>query len=254
MMTIDIITLFPEFFEQFVQTSIIKKAILKGFVQVRFVPLRFFSQDKNKRVDDYPTGGGAGLIIQCQPIIDAINSVKTPQSKVYLLSASGKKYTQNMAKQLSLESHIILICGHYEGVDARVLNYVDGEICIGDYILTGGEIAAMAVADSIIRLVDGVISSPSIEEESFENGLLEYPQYTFPREYQNHKIPDILFSGNHQAIAEWRFKQSYLKTLQNRPDLLKEKQFNQKEQQLIQELEDDSKQQIAIEKAKKFMK
>ena len=135
-----------------------------------------------------------------------------------------------------------------------MLNYVDGEICIGDYILTGGEIAAMAVADSIIRLIDGVISSPSIEEESFENGLLEYPQYTFPREYDQYKIPDILFSGNHQAIQEWRFKQSYQKTLKNRPDLLKDKQFTKKEIQLIQELQDDRKQQQAIEKAKKFMK
>ena len=254
MMTIDIITLFPEFFEQFVNNSIIKKAILKQKVKINCVQLRDFSIDKNKRVDDYPTGGGAGLIIKCQPVVDAIRSLKKENSKVYLLSAKGLKYTQQHAQRLSKETHIILICGHYEGIDDRIMNYIDGEICIGDYILTGGEIGAMVVADSIIRLLDGVITKDSIIEESFEDDLLEYPQYTFPRDYEGHKIPDILFSGNHQAIADWRFKQRYLKTLEVRPEFLKNKQFSQKQKKLIEELQDDTKQVQAIEKAKKFMK
>ncbi len=251
---IDIITLFPEFFDHFTSTSIIKRAIENKIVEVNCIQLRDFSVDKNKRVDDYPTGGGAGMIIKCQPVIDAINSVKTSKSKVYLMSAKGIKYNQSVAKDLSTNSHIILICGHYEGIDERILDYIDGEICIGDYILTGGEIAAMVVADSVIRLLDGAIKKESTTDESFENGLLEYPQYTFPREFDGKRIPDILFSGNHKAISDWRFKQSYLKTLQNRPDLLVNKSFDKHQQKLINELDNEDADIKAIEKAKKFMK
>ena len=224
MKRIDILTLFPDFFDKFVDTSIIKRAIDKQIVQVNCVNIRDFSLDKNKRVDDYPTGGGAGMILQCQPVIDAIRSVKKENSKVYLLSAS------------------------------RILNEVDDEISIGDYILTGGEIPAMIVADATIRLLEGSISSDSTKEESFESGLLEYPQYTFPRVYEDNKIPDILFSGNHLTIKEWRFKQSYLKTLANRPDLIAKKIFTKQETKWIEELTNSSSETIAIKKAQKFMK
>lgn len=254
MKRIDIITLFPEYFEQFISTSIIKRAIDKQIVEVNCVQLREFSLNKNKRVDDYPTGGGAGMVLQCQPVVDAINKTKKMNSKVYLLSARGKLYNQQMAKELSKESHIILVCGHYEGIDERINDSIDGEICIGDYIVTGGEVAAMVVVDSIIRLMDGAISTSSTVDESFENGLLEYPQYTFPRDYEGKKIPDILFSGNHQAIKEWRFKQSYLKTKQNRPDLLKNKAFNEQEKKWIEAIDKKENEQEAIIKAKKFMK
>lgn len=254
MKRIDILTLFPDFFDKFVDTSIIKRAIDKQIVQVNCVNIRDFSLDKNKRVDDYPTGGGAGMILQCQPVIDAIRSVKKENSKVYLLSASGKTFNQQMAHELANIDHLILVCGHYEGVDARILNEVDDEISIGDYILTGGEIPAMIVADATIRLLEGSISSDSTKEESFESGLLEYPQYTFPRVYEDNKIPDILFSGNHLAIKEWRFKQSYLKTLANRPDLIAKKIFTKQETKWIEELTNSSSETVAIKKAQKFMK
>ncbi len=254
MKRIDILTLFPDFFDKFVDTSIIKRAIDKQIVQVNCVNIRDFSLDKNKRVDDYPTGGGAGMILQCQPVIDAIRSVKKENSKVYLLSASGKTFNQQMAHELANIDHLILVCGHYEGVDARILNEVDDEISIGDYILTGGEIPAMIVADATIRLLEGSISSDSTKEESFESGLLEYPQYTFPRVYEDNKIPDILFSGNHLTIKEWRFKQSYLKTLANRPDLIAKKIFTKQETKWIEELTNSSSETIAIKKAQKFMK
>lgn len=254
MKRIDILTLFPDFFDKFVDTSIIKRAIDKQIVQVNCVNIRDFSLDKNKRVDDYPTGGGAGMILQCQPVIDAIRSVKKENSKVYLLSASGKTFNQQMAHELANIDHLILVCGHYEGVDARILNEVDDEISIGDYILTGGEIPAMIVADATIRLLEGSISSDSTKEESFESGLLEYPQYTFPRVYEDNKIPDILFSGNHLTIKEWRFKQSYLKTLANRPDLIAKKTFTKQETKWIEELTNSSSETVAIKKAQKFMK
>ncbi len=254
MKRIDILTLFPHFFNEFVNTSIIKRAIEKKIVEVNCIDIRDFSLDKNKRVDDYPTGGGAGMILQCQPVMDAIRSVKTSQSKVYLLSASGVTFNQSMAHEFAKMEHLILICGHYEGVDARILDEVDGELSIGDYILTGGEIPAMIVADATIRLLEGSISNASLQDESFESGLLEYPQYTFPREYENKKIPDILFSGNHEAIQAWRFKQSYLKTLTNRPDLIAKKTFTKKEKKWLNELSNSSSETLAIEKAKKFMK
>lgn len=253
-MKIDILTLFPEFFNNFASTSIIKRAIEKKIVEINYVNIRDFSLDKNKRVDDYPLGGGNGMILKCQPVIDALNSIKTPESQVFLLSAQGKVYNQQIAKEMTNIKHLILICGHYEGVDARVLDYIDGEICVGDYILTGGEIPSMIVADSIIRLLEGSIAAGSLEEESFENGLLEYPQYTQPRVYDNKQIPDILFSGNHQAIKIWRKKQSIINTLKKRPDILNVEKFDEETLKIYQNLSDNSIELEAIEKAKKFMK
>lgn len=253
-MKITILTLFKEMFDSLINTSIIKRTIDKGLVEIEVVNFREYSNDRLKRVDDAPYGGGAGMIIKLQPILDCLNAVKSENSVVYLLSAKGKVYNQKMAHELAKKDHIILICGHYEGVDDRILSYIDGEICIGDYILTGGEIAAMVVADSIIRLLDGAIKNESTIEESFENGLLEYPQYTSPRVYEGHEVPDILFSGNHKAIAEYRFKQSVLKTQSIRPELIDESKFSKQEAKWFKELENNTKQEEAILKAKKFMK
>ena len=253
-MKITILTLFKEQFDSFKNTSIIKRALDKNVVEIEVINFRDYSIDRLKRVDDAPYGGGAGMIIKLQPILDCLKEVKTENSKVYLLSAKGPVYNQQKAHELLKCEHLVLICGHYEGVDDRILNYIDGEICIGDYILTGGEIAAMIVADSIIRLLDGAIKNDSIKEESFENNLLEYPQYTTPRKYENYEVPDILFSGNHKAIEEFRFKQSVIKTKSVRPELIDENKFSKQQLKWYKDLENDSKQQEAISKAKKFMK
>lgn len=254
-MKITILTLFKEFFDGFINTSIIKRAIDKGLVEVNIVNFRDYSTDRLKRVDDAPYGGGAGMILKLQPILDCLSDVnKENNAKVYLMSAKGQVYNQEMAHSLAKCDHIILICGHYEGVDERLLDYIDGEICVGDYILTGGEIPSMIVADSIIRLIDGAIKSESTSEESFENGLLEYPQYTTPRDYNGNKVPDILFSGNHQAIKEYRFKESVKKTLKVRPELINEDSFDKTQKKWYKDLENDSKLDEAINKANKFMK
>lgn len=253
-MKITILTLFKEFFDGFINTSIIKRAIDKKLVEVEIINFREYSTDRLKRVDDAPYGGGAGMILKLQPILDCLNDVKTDNAKVYLLSAKGNVYNQTMAHKLAKEDHVILICGHYEGVDERLLDYIDGEICVGDYILTGGEIPSMIVADSIIRLLDGAIKSESTSEESFENGLLEYPQFTSPRDYNGNKVPDILFSGNHQVIKEYRFKESVKKTLKVRPELVNEDSFDKTQKKWYKDLENESKLNEAINKANKFMK
>ena len=253
-MKITILTLFKEMFDSLINTSIIKRTIDKGLVEIEVINFRDYSNDRLKRVDDAPYGGGAGMIIKLQPILDCLKDVKQENSVVYLLSAKGKVYNQKTAHELAKKEHVILICGHYEGVDDRILDYIDGEICIGDYILTGGELPAMIVADSIIRLLDGAIKEESTSEESFENGLLEYPQYTTPRDYEGNKVPDILFSGNHKAIEEYRFKQSILKTREVRPELIDESKFSKQQLKWYKEIYDTSKQDLAISKAKKFMK
>ena len=219
-MKITILTLFKEMFDSLINTSIIKRTIDKGLVEVEVVNFREYSTDRLKRVDDAPYGGGAGMIIKLQPILDCLNAVKTKNSVVYLLSAKGKVYNQQTAHELAKKDHVILICGHYEGVDDRILDYIDGEICIGDYILTGGELAAMIVSDSIIRLLDGAIKEESTSEESFENGLLEYPQYTKPREFRGREVPEILLSGDHAKIDRWRLEEAVKITKERRPDML----------------------------------
>lgn len=253
-MKITILTLFDKFFDNFKSTSIIKKAIEKNLVELEIINFRNYSNDRLKRVDDAPYGGGAGMIIKLQPLVDCLKDIKTSNSKVYLLSAKGTVYNQKTAHLFTKIDHLILICGHYEGIDERIINYIDGEICIGDYILTGGEIAAMAVADSIIRLLDGAINKDSIQEETFENSLLEYPQYTTPRNFEGYEVPDILFSGNHQAIKEYRFKQSVIKTLKERPELINKSLFTKEELKWFNDLQNDKNQIKAIKKAKKFMK
>lgn len=235
-MRITILTLFPEMFEGFLTTSIIKKARLKNLVEIEMVDIRSFTKDKHHRVDDYPFGGGQGMILQCQPVLDALKSVKKENSHVILLSPVGKVFKQRVAREYVKKEHLILVCGHYEGFDERILDYVDESVSIGDYVLTGGEVASMVITDAVVRLVDGVITQASHEDESFENGLLEYPQYTHPVEYDGKSVPDVLLSGHHENIRRFRLKESLRKTLRYRPDLLKNRTFSKEEIQMLDEL------------------
>lgn len=220
-MKFDILTLFPEMFEG-TKYSIIGKAIEKDLININLVNIRDFSKDKHKKVDDTPYGGGAGMVLKPDVVYDAYSSIKIDNSKVIYLSPKGKTLNQEKVKELAKEDHIILLCGHYEGIDQRVLDeIVDEEISIGDYVLTGGEIPAMVLIDSVSRYVKGVINNESVEEESFSNGLLEYPQYTRPEIFLDKKVPEVLLSGHHENIKRWREKESLKITKQNRPDLLK---------------------------------
>lgn len=221
MMKIDILSLFPEMFTGFLETSIVKRAIDSCKVDIQVHNFRDFSLDKNKKVDDTPYGGGPGMVLQCQPIFDCVESLKKENSKVILLTPDGCVYKQDMAYSLSSEEHLILICGHYEGFDERIRALVDLEISIGDYILTGGEIAAEVLVDSIVRLIPGVIEEESHLKESFNQNLLDYPNYTKPADFRGMKVPEVLLSGNHQKIDEFRRDMMYNRTKERRPDLLK---------------------------------
>ena len=221
-MRIDILTLFPEMFAP-LKTSLIGKAQEKNLVELNVIDYREYSKEKHHKVDDYPYGGGAGMLIQVQPIYDAIKQLKDKDTKVIYMSPKGKTLNQQIVTKLANEEHIVLLCGHYEGIDERVIELcVDEEISIGDYVLTGGEIPAMVVTDAILRYIPNVLhSSDSTIEESFSDGLLEYPQYTHPREFMGLKVPEVLLSGNHAEIEKWRKEQSLLVTKKNRPDLYK---------------------------------
>ena len=219
-MRIDILTLFPQMFNNFTTESIIKRAINSGKVEVNIVDFRKYSQEKNNKVDDTPYGGGSGMVLMCDPIFRAIEDLKKDDTKVIMLTPDGTLYNQKIAYDLSHEKHIILLCGHYEGFDERIRSIVDMEISIGDYVLTGGEYASMVVADSIIRLIDGVIEEESHLIDSFNDNLLDYETYTKPEVYRGMKVPDVLLSGNHQKIDEFRKESSYNRTKERRPDLL----------------------------------
>lgn len=219
-MRIDILTLFPKMFEGFLNESIIKRAIEKKAVEINIINFRGFSKLNNSQVDDTPYGGGSGMVLMVEPIVDAIESVKTKNSKVILLTPQGSPYKQEKAQELKEEKHLILVCGHYEGFDERIRSFVDEEVSIGDYILTGGEIPAMAICDSVIRLIDGVIKKESYEEESFANNLLDYPTYTKPREFRGMKVPEVLLNGDHEKIKKWRKCEQQKKTEEKRKDLL----------------------------------
>ena len=221
-MKIDILTLFPNLFEPFINESIIKRAINNNKVEINIINFRDYTPLKNGQVDDTPYGGGAGMLLRCEPIFECLDKIKTPDSYVILLTPSGKTFNQGMAKELSLKKHLIIICGHYEGFDERIKTLVDTEISLGDFVLTGGEIPAMAITDAITRLIPGVINEDSLVDESFNNNLLDYPNYTKPAEYSGLKVPEILISGDHQKIDEYRKKQQIKITKKNRPDLLKE--------------------------------
>jgi len=219
-MKIDILTLFPEMYEGFLSSSIIKRAILNNKVTINLIDFRKYSKLNNNQVDDTPYGGGSGMVIMCEPIVSALKDIRTKDSHIILLDPKGKLYKQHKAIEYSKYKHIILICGHYEGIDERVKNYVDEVISIGDYILTGGEVAAMVVTDSIVRLIDGVINKISLENESFNNNLLDYPVYTKPRDYEGYMVPEVLLSGDHQKINEFNQSEALRLTKENRPDLL----------------------------------
>ena len=237
-MKITFLTLFPEMYTNFSNTSIIGRAIAENKVTVEFINIRDFALDKFKHVDDTPYGGGAGMIMKCQPVLDALESVKTENSKVILFAANGKTYNQSLARNYSKLDHLILLCGHYEGIDARIENHVDEVLSIGDYVLTGGELASMVVADSIIRLLDGVIQEDSITDESYENGLLEYPQYTKPQDYKGEKIPAVLASGDHEKIRKWRKLQSLLLTREKRKDLFEQYTLSDEDKKLLKDFDE----------------
>ena len=220
---IDILSLFPDFFNGILNESIIKRAIDKKLVEINIINFRDYSPLPNKQVDDTPYGGGAGMLIRCEPIFLALDKIKTKDSHIILLSPEGVTYKQSVASRLKEYKHLIIICGHYEGFDERIKTLVDEIISIGDYILTGGEIAAMAIVDSVVRLIPGVINKESLVSESFNNNLLDYPQYTKPAEYRGLKVPDVLLSGNHQKIREYRALEQIKKTKDLRPDLMGDK-------------------------------
>ena len=256
-MNITVLTLFPAMFEGFTSNSIIKRALGKGVASFSAVDIRAYTKDKYGRTDTPPIGGGAGLVQKAQPIVDAIAAVKKPNSHIILMSPRGKTFDQKMAERFAKLEDLVIVCGHYEGVDERVNAYCDELVSIGDYILTGGEIPAMAISDSVIRLLDGAITKESLDHESFGDNLLEYPQYTEPYDFQGQTVPPILYSGNHQAIEKWRRKQSLLLTKTLRPDLFAKIELSKADKKLLAELDSDEppKWEIdAIEKGKRFMK
>ena len=219
-MKIDILSLFPEMFTGPFTESILKRAQNDGKVEINIHNFREWSLDPHKNVDDTPFGGGSGMVLMCQPIFDCINSLKKDDSVVIMMTPSGVKYNQKIAYDLSTKKHLIILCGHYEGFDERIRSICDMEISIGDYVLTGGEIPAMAMVDSIIRLLPGVIDSDSSLNESFNNNLLDYPVYTKPRVFNGMEVPEILLSGDHKRIDEYRRSEQIRKTKELRPDLL----------------------------------
>lgn len=219
-MKIDILTLFPEMVTSILKESILKRAIEKKLVEIQVIDFRIYSKDPHGKVDDTPYGGGNGMVLMCQPIYDCIESIKTKDSKVIMLTPDGKTYCQKQAYELSKEKHLILLCGHYEGFDERIRKIVDLEISIGDYVLTGGELPAMILTDSIVRLIPGVIAEESHLQDSFNNSLLDYETYTKPANFRGMEVPEVLLSGDHQKIDEFRKNSRYNRTSEKRPDLL----------------------------------
>lgn len=218
-MKIDILSLFPEMFEGFLETSIIKRARDNGYVEINIHNFRDYSLDKHNKVDDYPYGGGAGMVLMCEPIFRCLDEIKTDESFVIMMSPAGKVFKQEVAVDLSKKKHIIILCGHYEGFDERIKSVVDMELSIGDYVLTGGEVPAMVVSDAITRLIPGVITSTSLDSESFNDGLLDYPNYTRPEEFRGMRVPEVLLSGHHKNIEEYRMNERIKRTKEVRKDL-----------------------------------
>ncbi|RCW70738.1 tRNA (guanosine(37)-N1)-methyltransferase TrmD [Saliterribacillus persicus] len=237
-MQIDILTLFPDMFNGVFQSSILNKAAQSGYFSYNFINFRDFTENKHNKVDDYPYGGGAGMVLMPQPIFDAVDSITNANEKkarVILLCPQGEPYTQKKAEELALEDHLIFICGHYEGYDERIRQeLVTDEISIGDYVLTGGELGAMVIVDSVVRLLPGVLGNDaSAKEDSFSSGLLEHPHYTRPADFRGSKVPDVLLSGNHANIEAWRKKESLKRTYTRRPDLLEDKKLSEIEKKWI---------------------
>ena len=240
-MKIKILTLFPNMFNGFLSESIIKRSIEKGIVDIEIIDYRQYSNLKHGHVDDTPCGGGAGMVIRCDVIDRAIKDNRSEDSYVCLVTPQGELFNQHMAEELKEKKEIILICGHYEGLDERCRSYVDRELSIGDFILTGGEIPSMAISDSIIRLLDSAIKKESSEDDSFSNGLLEYPQYTRPIEYLGQEVPSVLVNGNHKLIREYRLKESLRKTYLRRPDLLLNRKLTKEEEKYLNEIREELK-------------
>ncbi|MEA1961809.1 MAG: tRNA (guanosine(37)-N1)-methyltransferase TrmD [Bacillota bacterium] len=236
-MKIDIMTLFPGMFESPFRESIIERAREKGLVEINTVNIRDFALGRHQQVDDYPYGGGVGMVMKADVLGRAITAVKPEDAWLVYLSPQGRALKQTDVERLSSKKHLVLLCGHYEGIDERVMQQVDEEISIGDYVLTGGEIPAMIVVDAVSRLISGVLGhDESSEDESFSDGLLEYPHYTRPAEVEGMKVPDVLVSGHHENIRRWRKKQSLLRTLLKRPDLLLNREYDKEERQLLEEI------------------
>jgi tRNA (guanine37-N1)-methyltransferase len=234
-MKFNVLTLFPEMFSA-LDESIIGRGKEKGLIDINLINIRDFSKNKHKKVDDTPYGGGAGMVMEPTVVYDAYCSVKEPNAKVIYMSPQGKTLNQQIVQDLAKEENIILLCGHYEGIDQRVIDeIVDEEISIGDYVLTGGELPAMVLIDSVSRYVEGVLKEDSVQEESFTDGLLEYPQYTRPEVFLGKRVPEVLLSGHHENIKKWRRNQSIINTYLKRPDLLKEIKLSDKEQKMLSE-------------------
>ena len=235
-MKIDIITLFPSMFTGFLSESIIGRAIKENKVEINLVNLRDFTKEKHGHVDDTPFGGGAGMVLMCQPVFDCIKSLRKENSIVIMMTPQGKTYNQSVAKELVVKDHLIILCGHYEGFDERIRSIVDLEVSIGDFVLTGGEIPAMAITDSIVRLIDGVIESDSHEYDSYSNWMLEHPQFTKPRVYEGMEVPEVLCNGNHKEIEKYKLKESLRRTYLRRPDLLEHHELSKEEAKLLDEI------------------
>ena len=240
-MKFTVLTLFPEIFEGFIKASLLGKAIKDGKISITFVNIRDFAEDKHRKVDDTPYGGGSGMVMKVEPVVKAVESVE--EGHRILLTPRGRLLTQRRLVELSKNySHIILICGRYEGIDDRIKFFVDEEISIGDYVIGGGEVASMVIIEGVARLVPGVVgNTDSIKDESFSEGLLEYPQYTRPPEFRGYKVPEVLLSGNHRKIQEWRRKQQIILTLQRRPELLKRAKLSPEELKFIESLKKEIK-------------
>ena len=233
-MQFDVLTLFPEMFES-LNESIIGRAKEKGLININLVNIRDFSKNKHKKVDDTPYGGGAGMVMMPDVVYDAYKALNTENAKVIYMSPQGQKLNQAKVVELSKEKQLVLLCGHYEGIDQRVIDeIVDEEISIGDYVLTGGELPAMILIDSVSRYIEGVLKEDSTKEESFSEGLLEYPQYTRPESFNGHKVPEVLLSGHHENIDKWRREQSLKITLQKRPDLLEKIKLSEKDKRILE--------------------
>lgn len=235
-LNVDILTLFPEMFDIF-NYSIIGRAIENKIIDINTHNIRDYSANKHKKTDDYPYGGGQGMVMTVQPLVDAIEGVKkNNEGKVIFLGPRGKKFDQELAKELSKEKNLIFVCGHYEGIDERVYNYIDLEISLGDFVLTGGEMACIPIVDSIARLIPGVLKvAESYEDESFYNGVLEYPQYTRPECFRDDAVPEILLSGHHENIRKWRRKKSLILTKTRRPDMFKKISLSKEDKKLLME-------------------
>jgi len=245
---INILTLFPEMFVGFKSESIIKRAIEKGSLEINVINIRDYAAGRHNQADDVPFGGGAGMVLKPEPLLKALADIEskhegtTKPGRVIYTSPQGERLNQEIANSLALEGEITIIAGHYEGIDERVVaQKVDMEISIGDFVLTGGELPAMVIADAIARLVPGVIKKESYENDSFYNGLLDHPHYTRPASYEGLDVPEVLLSGHHAKIDEWRLKQSLKRTSERRPDLLKEREFTKLEKKLMAEIEEEKK-------------